>query len=242
MSAEWQARQLLLIASAPGPFGNMSSPGGRSTLTDFSDNWLSARAQPGARATPTTRAIGNRARPILSSSGDHDGGPLDDVAHEPARIPIGRVGLRLAAAAGAADHQHLISLGRRGEAALPLSETVLAFVRAERRFLPALAAIAREIDPRYAGIAAERDAARDRRSADLQRVALLDVCDEGSRHHTADRHELDVGFPRPDVRARRVRDRIGRLRPVIRIRLVQQLDVEDRKSTRLNSSHEWISY
>src|SRR5882757_9775107 len=225
MSAEWQARQLLLIASAPGAFGNMSSPGGRSTLTDFSDNWLSARAQTGARATPTTRAIGSRARAILSSSGDHDGRPLDDVAHEPTRIPIGRVGLRRATAVGAAGHQHLISLGRRGEVELPLSETVLAFVRAERRFLPALAAIAREIDPRYAGIAAERDAARECRSADLQRVALLDVCDEGSRHHTADRHELDVGFPRPDVRARRVRDRIGRLRPVIRIRLVQHLDV-----------------
>src|SRR5712664_3589765 len=104
MSAEWQARQLLLIASAPGPFGNMSSPRGRSTLTDFSDSWLSSRAQTGAKATPTTRAIGSRARVILSSSGDHDGGPLDDVAHEPARIPIGRVGLRIAAAPGAPDH------------------------------------------------------------------------------------------------------------------------------------------
>src|ERR1700704_4870399 len=225
MSAEWQGGEMFFIAAPPGAFGNMSSPGGRSTLTDFSDNWLSARAQTGARATPTTRAIGSRARAMLSSSGDHNGGPLDDVAHEPTRIPIGRVGLRLAAAAGAADHQHLISLGRRGEAVLPLSETVLAFVRAERRCLPAFAAIAREIDPRYAGIAAERDAARERRSADLQRVALLDVRDEGSRHHSADRHELDVGFPRPDVRARRVRDRVGRLRPVVRIRLVQHLDV-----------------
>src|SRR5712664_116092 len=226
MSAEWQARQLLLIASAPGPFGNRSTPGGRSTLTDFSENWLSARAQTGARATPTTRAIGSIGRNMLPSSREYDGCPLDDVAHEPARIPVGRVGLRLAAAAaGAADHQHLTSLGRRGEAVLPLSETVLTFVRAERRCLPALAAIAREIDPRYAGIASECDAARERRSADLQRVALLDIRDEGSRHHSADRHELDVGFPRPDVRARRVRDRVGRLRPVIRIRLVQHLDV-----------------
>src|SRR5260221_13862900 len=116
MSAEWQARQLLLIASAPGPSGNMSSPGGRSTLTDFSDNWLAACAQNGARATPTMRAIGSRARPILFSSGDHNGGPLDDVAHEPTRVPIGRVGLCLPAAACAADHQHLISPGRRGEA------------------------------------------------------------------------------------------------------------------------------
>src|SRR6267154_923063 len=223
MSAEWQARQLLLIASAPGPFGNMSTPGGRSMLTDFNDNWLSARAQTGAKATPTTRAIGSIVRNMLPSSREYDGCLLDDVAHEPARIPVGRVGLRLAVAAGAADHQHLTSLGRRGEAVLPLSETVLAFVRAERRCLPAFAAIAREIDPRYAGIAAERDAARERRGADLQRVTFLDVRDEGSRHHPADRHEVDAGFPRPDVRARRVRDRIGRLRPVIRIRLVQHL-------------------
>src|ERR1700737_3012907 len=121
MSAEWQARQLLLIASAPGPFGNIPSPGGRSTLTNFSDNWLPAAcAQNGAKAMPTTRATGSRARPILSSSGDHDGGLLDDVAHEAARVPIRCVGLRLARTAGAADHQHLISIGRQGEAELPL--------------------------------------------------------------------------------------------------------------------------
>src|ERR1700730_9796518 len=93
MSAEWQARQLLLIASAPRPVGNMSSPGGRSTLTDFSDNWLWARAQTGAKATPTTRAIGSRVRTTLSSSGDHDGRPLDNVLAEPPRIPIWPVGL-----------------------------------------------------------------------------------------------------------------------------------------------------
>src|SRR5882724_1788045 len=106
MSAEWQARQLLLIASAPGPFGNMSSPGGRSTLTDFSDSWLSACAPTSARATPTRREVGSRTRPALSTSEDHDGGRLDDVAHEPARVPIGRVGLRLAPAAGAANREH----------------------------------------------------------------------------------------------------------------------------------------
>src|SRR5260370_1516484 len=215
MSAEWQARQLLLIASAPGPFGNRSSPGGRSALTDFSGNWLWARAQTGAKATPTTRAIGSRVRTMLSSSGDHDGRPLDDVAHEPTRIPIGRVGLRRATAAGAADHQHLTSLGRRVEAELPLSETVLAFVRAERSFSPALAAIAREIDPRYAGIAAKRDAARERRTADLQRGALLDVRDEGSRHHSADRHELDAVFPPPQLLPRRALNPLLRLPPAI---------------------------
>src|SRR5258708_17172 len=225
MSAEWQGRQLLLIASAPGPIGNMSSPGGRSTLTDFSDNWLWARAQTGAKATPTTRAIGSRLRTMLSSSGDHDGRPLDDVAHEPTRIPIGRVGLRRATAAGAADHQHLTSLGRRVEAELPLSETVLAFVRADPSFSPPLSPLPPALDPPSAGRARQRDAAPERRSAALPRVALLAVRDEGSLPPSGDRHELDGGFPRPDVRARRVRDHVGRLRPVIRIRLVQHLDV-----------------
>src|SRR5208282_759027 len=64
MSAEWQARQLLLIASEPGPFGNIS-PAGRSNLTDFNDNSPSACAQNGAKATPAMRPIGSRARPMV---------------------------------------------------------------------------------------------------------------------------------------------------------------------------------
>src|SRR5258707_984926 len=35
IAAEWHARQLLLIASEPGPSGNMRSPNGRSTSTDL---------------------------------------------------------------------------------------------------------------------------------------------------------------------------------------------------------------
>src|SRR3954454_18135766 len=147
MSAEWQARQLLLIASAPGPVGNISSPGGRSTLTDFGENWFWDCPPNGARAMPTAKVTISDVRAILSSLGHHDDGPLDDVAHEPARIPVRRVVLHLAAAAGAADHQHLLSPGRQGEAALPLAETVLALIRAELSFLPARAAVTREIDP-----------------------------------------------------------------------------------------------
>ena len=48
MPAEWQARQLLLSASAPGPW-NIRSPNGRSTLTDFRTN-LSWAWAAGARA------------------------------------------------------------------------------------------------------------------------------------------------------------------------------------------------
>src|SRR5439155_20295641 len=163
MSAEWQARQLLVTASAPGPFGNVSSPGGRSTLTDFSDNLPSAWALQGKRAMPAARVIGRKVRIIMPSSlGSHDSGLLDDVAHEPGWVPIRCVGLRLAATAGAADPQHVLSRGRRAEADLPLAEAVFAFVRAELRFLPALAAIAGELDPRHTHIVAERDAARQR--------------------------------------------------------------------------------
>src|SRR5438105_9752548 len=42
-----------------------------------------------------------------------------------------------------------------------------------------------------------------------------------------------------DIRARRVGDRSGRRRPASRNRSFGR---GDRKSTRLNSSHEWISY
>src|ERR1700730_9199026 len=226
MSAEWQARQLLAIASAPGPFGNVSSPAGRSTLTYFSDNLPSAWTLQGKRAMPAASVIGRKVRIIMpSSSGSRDGGLLYDVAHEPGWVPIGCVGLHLAAAAGAADHQRVLSRGRQTEADLPLAEAVFTLVRAELRFLPALAAITGEIDPRYAPIADERDAARERRGADPQRVARLDVGDEGPGHHPANRHEFDAGLTGADARVRRVRDRVGRLHPVVRIGLVEHFDV-----------------
>src|SRR6266478_1042663 len=105
MPAEWQARQLLLATCELGPSGNMRSPLGSSTLTDFSINLSSACAHNGANATPAMRAIGSSLRVMFSSSGDHDLGLLDDIPHKAARIPIGRVGLRLAFGAGAPDHQ-----------------------------------------------------------------------------------------------------------------------------------------
>jgi Integrase core domain len=53
---------------------------------------------------------------MRSSSGHHDNRLLDDVAHEPARISIGGIGLGIAAAAGASDHQRMRSPGRGGKA------------------------------------------------------------------------------------------------------------------------------
>jgi hypothetical protein len=70
MPAEWQARQLLLAASAPGPSGNMRSPVGRSkTLTDLSE--IPVQATRDARqlevgAAGTRRTV---ARPRSRSAG-----------------------------------------------------------------------------------------------------------------------------------------------------------------------------
>src|SRR5438445_12133519 len=112
MPAEWQARQLPLAASEPGPAGNMRSPKGRVTFTDFSCNLSSACVRSGATTATAMRAISGAWRNMFSSSRYDDGRLLDDVAHEPARIPIGGVGLGLAAAAGASDHQRMRSPGR----------------------------------------------------------------------------------------------------------------------------------
>jgi hypothetical protein len=94
--------------------------------------------------------------------------------------PLGfQLGLSGAAAAGTSDHQHVLSRDRHGETDLPSAAAVFALILAELRLLPALAAIAGEIDPRYARIAAKRDAARKRRRASPQRIARLDIRDEG---------------------------------------------------------------
>src|SRR5215831_853967 len=106
MPAEWQARQLLLTASEPGPW-NMRSPKGRSTFTDFSVNLSSAWAPSGASAATVMRTIGSARRNTFFSFRTLRGRLLDDVTHESTWIPIGRGGLRLASCAGASCHQHL---------------------------------------------------------------------------------------------------------------------------------------
>src|ERR1700687_51068 len=65
MSAEGQARQLLLIASEPGPSANILSLSGRSTFTDFSSEGVAARAAKGIDATPKQMTAGSRLRNIV---------------------------------------------------------------------------------------------------------------------------------------------------------------------------------
>src|SRR5260370_30450843 len=57
MPAEWQARQLLLMASAAAPPGNTRSPTGRSTVTDLNTGAACARAATGESAAPISRPI-----------------------------------------------------------------------------------------------------------------------------------------------------------------------------------------
>src|SRR5215472_8241213 len=112
MAAEWQARQLLLIASDPGP-GNIFPLSGRSTVTDFNAIGGCVRADVGTSTAPISSASGSILRDIgPSSSGRDNRGRFYDVAHEPGRIPIGLGGLRHAIAVGAANHERMVALCR----------------------------------------------------------------------------------------------------------------------------------
>src|SRR6266550_3292646 len=224
MPAEWQARQLLLSASEPGPW-NIRSPNGRSTFNDFRTNLSWAWAASAMGAATMIRPIDSAWRNMFSPLRYDNRRLLDDVAHEPAWIPIGRVGLRLAAAVGAADHQHGRSPLRRGKAELPLAEAVLPFVLAELCLLPALAPVAGEVDARDARIAAECDPTGECGGTALQRRARLDVGDEGARPHAADWDRFEAGLSRLDIGVGCIGDGVGRLRPEIRIGLLEHLDV-----------------
>src|SRR6266403_5286960 len=106
MSAEWQARQLLLMASAAAPPGNTRSPAGRSTVTDLNTGAAWARADRGESATTIDRPSASILFSISPpSSGHGNGGCFNDVAHEARRVPVCRVRLRDAVAVGAANHE-----------------------------------------------------------------------------------------------------------------------------------------
>src|ERR1700693_2051892 len=113
MPAEWQARQLLLTASAPGPGGNVLSPSGKSTVVDLSSNAETARPAGDARIAANEIPTTNILRTIALASGNYvhiDG--LDDIAHESRGIPVGYIRLSLSIGVGAAD-QHSVWTGRR---------------------------------------------------------------------------------------------------------------------------------
>src|SRR5260221_7006189 len=67
-SAEWQARQLLLIASEPTPAGNIASPVGTSSFSDFNVVIVAASLGCSNRTRPRTADIGRTARSIFGFS------------------------------------------------------------------------------------------------------------------------------------------------------------------------------
>src|SRR6516165_9960634 len=113
----------------------------------------------------------------------------------------------------------------RRERLLPLTKAIFAFVLAKLRPLPALAAVAGEIYPGYAAVAAEGNAASEPRGTRLQPLTRHDVGDEGARYHSVDRHRLEPRFSRPHARMRRIRNGVGGLHPVVGIRMIKHLDV-----------------
>src|ERR1700704_6161237 len=86
-SAEWQARQLLLIASDPRPAGDIASLVGASSFGEF--YVVIVAASPGCDTRTKRRAtIGRTARSILGCSSGRDYmGRFNGVEHVAGRIP-----------------------------------------------------------------------------------------------------------------------------------------------------------
>src|SRR6266851_9507085 len=221
-----EARQLLLIASDPGPAGNIASLAGTSTFGDF--NAVIVAVWPGCdkRTRPRTAATGRIARSIPGSSSGRDHmGRLNGIEQVAGRIPDPEIGLRLIPSVGATNHQSLLAARRQRKLRLPLPKAICPLVGAELGRLPALAAIDRQIDADNAAIAAEGDAPRRSRSTGRQAVAVADVGDERPRRIAGHRHHLESGLAGLDGTVRRIRYAVARRRPVIGVGLIQHLDV-----------------
>src|SRR5258707_14599514 len=194
-SAEWQAMQLLLIASDPGPAGNIASLVGTSSLSDF--NVVIAAARPGCGNRTRARAatIGRTARGISgSSSGRDHTGRFNGIEQVSGRIPDRKIGLHLVPGVGATNHQGARAARGQGKLRLPLPEAVGPLIDTELGRLPALAAIDRQIDAGNAAIAAEGDAARRSRRSRRHAAAVVDVGDEQTRNIAGHRHHLESGL------------------------------------------------
>src|SRR5258708_17668443 len=146
-SAEWQARQLLLIASDPGPAGNIVSLVGKSSFSDFNAVIVAAWPGGGNRTRPRTATICRTARSIpgCSSGRDHMG-RFNGIEQVSGRIPDPEIGLRLVPDVGATNHQGARAARRQREVRLPLPKAVCPLTGAELGRLPASAAIDRQID------------------------------------------------------------------------------------------------
>src|SRR3982075_1204918 len=158
-SADGEARQLLLIASEPGPAGNIASLVGTSSFNDFNAVIVAASPGCGNRTRLRTATIGRTARSIPGSSSGRDHmGRFNGIVHVAGRIPDLEIGLRLVLGVGVTDHQGARAARRQRKLRLPLPKAVCPLVGTELGRLPALAAIDRQIDAGNAAVAAEGDA------------------------------------------------------------------------------------
>src|SRR5258708_20142015 len=148
--------QLLLIASDPGPAGNIASLVGTSSFSDFNVVIVAAWPGCGKRTRARAATIGRTARGILKSSSGRDHmGRFNGIEQVAGRIPDRKIGLRLVPGVGATNHQGARAARRQRELRLPLPEAVCPLIGTELGRLPVLAAIDRQIDAANAAIAAE---------------------------------------------------------------------------------------
>src|SRR3979411_987642 len=137
-SAEWQARQLLLIASDPGPAGNIVSLVGTSSFSDFNVVIVAAWPGCGKKTRPRTATIGRRARSIPDSSSGRDHvGRFNGIEQIAGRIPDLEIGLRLVLGVGATNHQGTRAARRQRKLRLPLPKAVCPLVGTKLGRLPA---------------------------------------------------------------------------------------------------------
>src|SRR5258707_3901561 len=149
-SAEWQARQLLLIASDPGPAGNIVSLVGTSSFSEFKVVIVAAWSRCGNRTRLRTATAGRTVRSIPDSSSGRDHmDRFNGIEQVSGRIPDLEIGLRLVLGVGATNHQGARAARRQRKLRLPLPKAVCPLVGTELGRLPALAAIDRQIDAGY---------------------------------------------------------------------------------------------
>src|ERR1700686_1734716 len=171
--------QLLLIASDPGPAGNIVSLVGTSSFSDFNVVIVAVWPGCGIRARPRTATTGTTARNIPGSSSGRDHmGRFNCIEHVAGRIPDPEIGLRLVLGVGATNHQRVRAALRQRKLGLPLPKAVRTLIGTELGWLPVLAALDRQIDAGDTAIAAEGDTARRSRRPRRQFVAVADVGDE----------------------------------------------------------------
>jgi hypothetical protein len=152
-------------------------------------------------------------------------GRFDGVEHIACWVPHRRIGLLHAISVDAANHQAVLARQRQRESGVPLPEAVFAFIPSELCRMPALAAGDRQIYVRHTAIAAKGDPARLRRRASANRIARMDVRDEGSGNHPGDWHRLPASLIRSDGGVRSIENTITCRRPVVGVGLIENFDV-----------------